>query len=283
MTDTKRVYILVKTYPTISEKYAELVCTAGVLEDGSWIRLYPMPFRLLKDDQKYPKYSWVQVDAERNTSDFRPESYRPDLSSMVVDPKPSTLNWDERRRIVFTNQQIYTNLQVLIDKAKSPTQTSLAIFKPTKIHDFIIEPDDRDWNAVKLAILQNQSQQMHMFKTIEEIQEEFRVVQKVPYKFSYRFEDDSGRQSKMMIEDWEIGMLYFNCLWRANGDENVAVNKVKDKYLNSFLTRDLYFFLGTTKQFHNIAPNPLIIIGVFYPPLSSLNRQMDFEDLLDED
>jgi len=52
MTETKRVYILVKTYPTISEKYAELVCTAGVLEDGSWIRLYPMPFRLLTDDQK---------------------------------------------------------------------------------------------------------------------------------------------------------------------------------------------------------------------------------------
>jgi hypothetical protein len=31
--------LLVKTYPTISEKYSELVCTAGVLEDGSWIQL----------------------------------------------------------------------------------------------------------------------------------------------------------------------------------------------------------------------------------------------------
>jgi hypothetical protein len=26
----------------------------------------------------------------------------------------------------------------------------------------------------------------------------------VPYKFSYRFEDDCGRQSKLIIEDWEI-------------------------------------------------------------------------------
>ena len=52
MIEKKRIYILVKTYPTISEKYAELVCTAGILEDGSWIRLYPMPFRLLTDDQK---------------------------------------------------------------------------------------------------------------------------------------------------------------------------------------------------------------------------------------
>lgn len=63
----KRVYILVKTYPTISRKYAELVCTAGILEDGAWIRLYPIPFRLLDDDQRFPKYTWVEVDVERNT------------------------------------------------------------------------------------------------------------------------------------------------------------------------------------------------------------------------
>jgi hypothetical protein len=30
------VLITVKTYPTISVKYDELVCTAGFREDGSW-------------------------------------------------------------------------------------------------------------------------------------------------------------------------------------------------------------------------------------------------------
>jgi len=35
--ERKRVYITVKTYPTLSEKYDELVCTAGISEDGSWI------------------------------------------------------------------------------------------------------------------------------------------------------------------------------------------------------------------------------------------------------
>lgn len=38
-----KVLICVKTYPTLSEKYDELVCTAGVKEDGSWIRIYPVP------------------------------------------------------------------------------------------------------------------------------------------------------------------------------------------------------------------------------------------------
>lgn len=43
MTKTK-VLITVKTYPTISKKYEELVCTAGFLEDGSWIRIYLFNF-----------------------------------------------------------------------------------------------------------------------------------------------------------------------------------------------------------------------------------------------
>lgn len=281
MLEKKRIYILVKTYPTISEQYSELVCTAGVLEDGSWIRLYPMPFRLLNDDQRYPKYTWVEVKAERNISDFRPESYRPDISTMVVEPKSKKVNWDERRRVIFKNKQVHTNLQRLIGEAKSPSKTSLAVFKPSKILDFVIEADGRDWDPKKLASLQTHSKQLNLFKTIEEIEEEFRAVQKVPYKFSYRFEDDSGKRSKMMVEDWEIGMLYRNCLSRADNDEAVATAKVKEKYLDTFLKRDLYFFLGTTKQFHNIAPNPFIIIGVFYPPIPSPNQQMSLFDFID--
>ena len=101
MSEREKIYITVKTYPTISEKYAELVCTAGMLEDGSWIRIYPMPFRLLKDEQQYPKYTWIDVEVEKNTADFRIESYRPNLSSKVTMPKPSKPDWDDRRRIIL--------------------------------------------------------------------------------------------------------------------------------------------------------------------------------------
>jgi len=37
----ERVLITVKTYPTLSRKYGETVCTAAVREDGSWVRIYP--------------------------------------------------------------------------------------------------------------------------------------------------------------------------------------------------------------------------------------------------
>lgn len=275
MHEKKRIFIVVKTYPTISKTYAELVCTAGVLEDGSWIRLYPVPFRKLELEQKYKKYTWIQIEAERNTDDFRPETYRPyDFSKIIIEPRGSKVDWDERRRIIFNNKKVYTNLQELIDKAKLDN-TSLAVFKPTKILNFIIESTEPDWNLDKLESLKNLSNQMNLFQTAEEIAEEFKVLPKVPFKFSYRFEDDTGRQSKLMIEDWEIGALYFNCLYRANGNKEIAITKVKEKFFDEFLEKDLHFFLGTTKKFHNITPNPFIIIGTFYPPKPSPIQQMN--------
>lgn len=276
MCERKRIYVVVKTYPTISKEYSELVCTAGILDDGTWIRLYPVPFRMLEFDQKYPKYSWIEADVIRNTADFRPETYRPVLSTLSVNGnKPKKADWDERRKIIFKNKKIYTNLQELINKAKKDG-TSLAIFKPSKILDFIVEETERDWDPNKLAILRELSNQMSLFQSPEEIEEEFKVVRKVPYKFSYKFEDDSGRQSTLMIEDWEIGMLYFNCLARANGNEQKAIEKVRQKYIDFFSTRDFYLFLGTTLRFHNVAPNPFIIIGTFYPPKPSPYEQMSF-------
>lgn len=276
--ERKRVYIVVKTYPTISAKYAELVCTAGVLEDGSWLRLYPVPFRKLDIEQKYKKYSWINIDVVRNTSDFRPETYRLyalDTIEIEEEPKQRETPWNLRKEIIFRNKKIYTNLSELIAKAKAD-RTSLAIFKPTKILDFLCEETKRDWDQNKIKQLQAESQQLNFFQTPEEIEREFQVVNKVPYKFSYKFEDDSGKISKMMIVDWEIGMLYFNCLKQAGYNEKVAISKVKEKYMFEFAKRDLYFFFGTTKAFHNVAPNPFIIIGVFYPPKDAVDQMCLF-------
>lgn len=262
-----RIYILVKTYPTISKEYSELVCTAGILEDGSWIRLYPVPFRKLDLDQQYPKYTWVNLEATRNLSDFRPETYRPIWDTIKVEEKPKKkkVDWEKRREIILSHTKIYTDMSQLIKEAKEQT-VSLAIFKPTKIIDFKYEEVDREWDPDKVAILQSLSKQLNLFQSAEEIEKEFEVVKKVPYKFSYVFEDCNGKRSTMMIEDWETGMLFFNCLKASNGDESIALQNVKKKYLDKYKGYDLHFFLGTTKAHHNVSKNPFIIIGAFAPP-----------------
>ncbi len=267
MSDTKKVLITVKTYPTISKKYDELVCTAGLLEDGSWIRIYPMPFRKLDYENQYKKYQWLEAPFEKNTSDVRPESYQVrDISKLkLLDTVGTNDNWSERRRLVLKNQPVFTNLKNLIAKANK-NELSLAIFKPAKIIDFIWEQTDRDWSKDKLDLLKSKSMQMSFFQTPEEIEKEFSVVSKVPYRFSYKFADDEGTESTLMIEDWETGMLYWNCLKKCKNKEDMTLQQVKQKYLDEFLKKDLYLFLGTLRQYHGWAKNPFVIVGVFYPP-----------------
>ena len=94
----------------------------------------------------------------------------------------------------------------------------------------------------------------------------FKIIPKLPYSFSYKFQDSEGRTSELQVLDWEAGALYWNCLRSTGGDEELALAKVRGKYLDSFRKTDLHFFLGTTQQFHFIAPNPWVIVGVFPIP-----------------
>lgn len=97
-------------------------------------------------------------------------------------------------------------------------------------------------------------------------QQTFSLVRKLPWKFSYRFADATGRESKLQILDWEIGALYWNC--RRQNEEAAALQKVRLKYWDEFSTTDLHFFMGTTLEFHRKkAPNPWQIIGVFPAPM----------------
>ncbi|MFY0572905.1 hypothetical protein ACN28E_55010 [Archangium lansingense] len=96
--------------------------------------------------------------------------------------------------------------------------------------------------------------------------ETFKVIPKLPYKFSYKFEDAAGKKSEQQILDWEIGAHYWNCVRRANGDERTALEKVRHKYMDEFLQKDLHLYLGTTQQWHQEAPNPWVIIGVLPIP-----------------
>jgi hypothetical protein len=266
-----KVLITVKTYPTISTKYDELVCTAGFREDGTWIRIYPVQFRRKSFTEQYAKYQWIEMDLVKNTSDFRPESFRPyshdSEITIIGEVKPDGNAWHERRKLVLN--KVYTNLTDLITEAKDDTVcTSLAVFKPTKITGFKIEAEqEREWSAKKTEHLK----QMNIFQSITESKQE--VVRKLPYKFSYTFEDDAGREATLMNEDWEIGELYWNCLKRHEGNENLACLDVRKKYIDDFaLTKDLHFYLGTGQRYHKVGPNPFMIIGTFHPkPIKQLN------------
>jgi hypothetical protein len=263
---TDRILVTVKTYPTLSRKYGETVCTAGIHEDGSWVRLYPVPFRRLNEKEQYQKYDWLECDLVKNPGDPRPESYKPtDPKQLIAVGHTDTKdNWRERRRLLLQTAKVYTSLQLLIDGAKA-NSLSLAVFKPTRILDFIWEEEDREWDPSKVAELRNRSLQGVLFEE-DAWQQTFKLIAKLPYSFSYRFADAEGKVSEMQILDWETGQLYWNCLRQYGNNEATALAKVKEKYFNEFLKKDLHFFLGTTQQFHAWAANPWVVIGVFPIP-----------------
>lgn len=269
MASTK-VLITVKTYPTLSTKYDELVCTAGLREDGSWIRVYPIQFRQLDYSQQYKKYEWVEIDLVKNEKDFRPESFRPrthECHPVVVGKIDTKNNWAERKGLILQN--VRTNLTQLIEDARTE-KTSLTVFKPKAITKFSVKVGDREWPLDKLQLLQQQN----IFQPQEG--KPFEVVRRLPFSFHYTFEDETGRSSTMMLEDWEIGALYWNCLQQTGGDEKAACEKVRQKYFHEFVEqKDLYFFLGTRFEAHakNYA-NPFSIIGLFYPQKEKPKAQL---------
>ncbi len=258
-----RVLITVKTYPLPSRSYTELVCTAGLLNGEKWIRMYPIPFRFLQDQNQYPKYSWAELDLVRNTKDFRPESYRLKNESIKVLDTIGTANaWDARKSYVL--KETFTSMEELIKLAKSSAKKSLATVKPREIVKFEIKDDEREWRKDWLE----QIKQMDMFEPANSSGQR-KVVRKLPYKFYYHFLTDDNKLRKLMIEDWEIGALFWHCLSQTDGDEEMAKQMVQKKYFDQFVNeKDLHLFVGTTFLNHNIAPNPFVIIGVFYPPKS---------------
>jgi hypothetical protein len=269
-----KVLLTVTTYPLPSRTYDDLVCTAGLLEDGTWIRIYPIPLGFLnnlkRDGVLQPtKYSWIELNLKKRSDDFRPESHSPEdyeFKDLVVGEHLGTdNNWSKRKEFCLKN--IYTNRAKLVAASKKPNFKSLATFKPAKLHAFIIEKVEEDWDPVYAEL----KKQGSLFpKADAQKTGDAPKIKKVPYKFYYKFEDDDGKISKLMIEDWEIGQLYWNCLRRADYDEEVALEKVRYRYEYEFFNKkDIYLFLGTTKKHHNTSRNPFVIIGVFYPKLET--------------
>ena len=264
--EKQRILVTVKTYPTLSRKYGETVCTAGIREDGTWVRLYPVPFRRLYKKERYRKYDWIECRLVRRTADPRPESFSPvDRNELTqVGHIDTSDKWRERRRLLLQTAQVYDRLDRLIEGAKSNT-LSLAVFKPTKVTDFIWENEDRDWDQERLRQMRALHSQLALFED-NSWRQTFQLIPKLPYSFSYRFEDSTGKRSELQVLDWEAGALYWNCLKSTEGDADAALAKVRNKYFDTFLKTDLHFFLGTTQQFHRVAPNPWVIVGVFPVP-----------------
>jgi len=257
MLEHLKVLITVKTYPIPSSKYDELVCTAGVNETGDFIRLYPVNFRDLPWDQQYKKYQWLEVDAIKHSGrDSRKESFRPncDTIRLIGELIPPRNNWAERSK--FALAKASQSMEELCARQEQD-KTSLGIFRPKQVLDLVVKPDNPDWKPGFRAALMHQ-------RLWENRKASKQPPRKVPFKFQYRFMCDDPRCNghQMMIEDWEVGALYWRCI--DNGATEIeAAQSVKEKFLDTLCASalDTHFYVGTVLAY----PKSWVVIGVYWP------------------
>ena len=257
-----KVLITVKTYPIPSATYDELVCTAGVTEAGDFIRLYPINFRDLPFSQQYKKYQWIEVEVEKHTRrDARKESYRPDCDSIQILGEPirsNPGNWTERASYALKKPaRSIENLWA----CQEDDRTSLGVFRPKKVSDLVISNDDSTWKPSFLAELRQARLWEHRTVSRE-------PPRKVPFKFHYKFECDDARCNghKMMIEDWEVGALFWRLVDNGHSPKYAAA-EVRSKFMDELCgpEKNTYFFVGTILAH----PRSWVVLGVFYPRLQS--------------
>lgn len=259
--ETRKILIATKTYPSISTKYQETVCTAGILlseEENplQWIRIYPIRYRYLDFDKRYPRWAIVSAKIKRNDQDYRPESFKIDDNSLEIIRKiDTTNNWQERKSLVLSLQ--FRSIADIQAQGKS-----LGIIKPKSIERFFSKKTSREWNQKQQTVLN----QLDLFEPNIDLE-------KIPYKFFYQFTDEDNVPHKYSISDWEIMELYRKCRDRSQLSgleaEQYALEKVRQKLEDDFLkSKDLYFIVGNLKNH----AKSFMIIGLFYPPLVKFNQ-----------
>lgn len=252
----EEIFITVKTYPRPSPKYRELVCTVGITKSGKWIRLYPISFRYMDYQNWYKKYQWIKVKIEKNIKDFRLDTYRPIESTIqtISEQYGTEKGWLKRKQIIMPTVE-FNSLEEIEDNYQA-NRISLGIFKPKEIIDFIVESDNEEWGKNQKQVLS----QMRLFE------KQPKVLEKIPFKFSYKFicnDKRCNKPHKLSIIDWEIFALYLNIRNKYQYEMDVILEKIKEKWLNQMWNnkKDSYIIVGTRY------PSPtFMVLGVFWPP-----------------
>jgi len=249
--EKKKILITVKTYPLPSKKTIEASCTAGITDDGKWIRLFPLPFRHLESSKQFKKYQWIEANVTKAT-DPRPESHKIDFDSITLIGSSITTsnNWKSRKEIVLP---LKSPSLCYLQGHQNETGVSLGLFKPRCINELIIEPEEvSHWTDDELARLNQQS----MFDS-----RYIAPLEKIPYKFKYRFfcQDTNCEGHILSVTDWEAGQAYRN--FKVSYKENWETQFRKKFEYDMTYNRDLHFYVGTMRAH----PHIWIIIGLFYP------------------
>lgn len=256
----RRVLIWAKTYPEMSTRHVETVCTAGCGDDGRPIRLYPVPLRYLEDKNAYALYSVVELNASRTTQDNRPESHKVDPTSIrILDHiKSDTSEWAERRAWIFRDTSWHFESLGALEAARLKDATSLGMIRPGSIEDVVLKAKPasaRRTHDEKWATVTAQKDVfLPEYKNLAFLPYEIRLV----WRCAAECELCRAKPHDSLVMDW--GLLE---LARKEGDWEKARQRLVT--LADHATYDFRLFIGNYKRHQQNWG----VIGMWYPKLAA--------------
>ncbi len=255
----REALVAVKAYPNPSAKYFESVCVAAITREEGWVRLYPVGFRSLPDEQRFKKYQRIQLRMRKHERDHRPERFRPDENSIKLGEVIGTKNaWRERWR--WIRPTLGPTMCELLQAEESHSR-SLACIKPRDVDKLIVEAAEGGWAGRKQAVID----QLTFFDPVET------KLEKIPFIFKYRYrcENRDCRGHTQSIIDWELMELYRKTRGPGVPPDDIHA-RIREKFLGELCaeTKDTHFFVGNHSRF----PATFMVLGVFWPPKSVQNE-----------
>ena len=259
----ERILILAKTYPSPSAKHAETSCVAGVNDRGEMRRLYPVPFRMIAENQQFQKWQWVTVRVEKSPGDHRPESHKVYVDTIEIGDKlPSDRGWAARRPWC-EKMPMFGSFDAL-EQARQGQLISLGLLRPKRLEKLeITAVDNPEWTEEELVKLLHEQSQGNLFSEDEQ-RKQLKLLEKLPFYFYYHYicdTPDGERGYRHKIVDWEVGMLFRHC----KKDHGAAWEApFRAKLERDFANKDLMFMMGNIHRFQH----QWLIISLIYPPKS---------------
>ena len=247
--EKKRITVVTKAYPEPSSKHGDVACTAGITDDGEWIRLYPIDMRHFVGARKISKWDTIEVECQKDSDKLgRKESHKVRAETITIVDNSlsgSKIDWGKRSRILIP--KLNKSMDEL-EKAYKTGKVSLGLIKPVEILDF--------YKTADLQIYEKSG--WSYTETLDG--QRIPNVTKIPHIFKYKFKCASGEHN-MQCEDWELFESYRS--WgKTYKNEATLWKKLRERYFDWMLKeRELYFIMGMYSQYPT-----WFIIGIYYPP-----------------
>lgn len=221
----------------MTRNHGHLVCVAGINQNNEFRRLYPFEFEYGVKSINFSKKNVIKVNVASPDHDKRKESRK----VTYCKPLYQKLEDNELRDRILP-------LVSSIEKMKNDG-ASLGILRP------LIEDVDIQVNSTDII-----DRQVYFNATGDYLEQREKVKMPVKLRYSFKCRDEPDcKGHKIVLIDWELNELARNIM-KTDNDRASIEEKIRKKFYDYMLERDLYFFMGTHFRF-----GTWLIIGIFYP------------------